>query len=454
MSWPRRAPDRRSVLIPIVAPGAEAGRLLHVLARAGEAGPAVDDPRKLDRTIAALYEHRLYRAGLAALGAVARVARRPTPLLGGWLGTGDTGHGAVLTAVNGQDFKGLTEDNAGSAELGLALALMMQAGRSGPAAVYATGALDRGATLDGVAAPGVAILPVGGLVAKLAAVGASVGLADGGAGASRTAHLFLPDRTLDGQTTAHVHRAEIAQLVATFAARGVTLAVHPVATLDQALDVLGIRRLPRPPRERAAIGLALTGIAAAAIGIGAWGWLTGPVTLAFGTLAAPNGASIATPFATKIDVADGRLVPRPVCRGPDGVPLFRAGEQLVMKIEVTDETPLVRHLGGTRFAIIGLSEISGVREWPEELIGGDGTAPLLVRIPIADGTPETNTIVVLAQRVRRFSGLALRDDVRAVMDKAPREERLNAALAYLARRAPGHLVYKLATAGEDARCGG
>lgn len=97
-------------------------------------------------------------------------------------------------------------------------------------------------------------------------------------------------------------------------------------------------------------------------------------------------------------------------------------------------------------------EISGVREWPEELIGGDGTSPLVVRIPIAEGTPETNIIVVLARRVLRFGGLSLRDEVRAVMDKAPREERLNAALAFLARRAPGHLVYRLATAGDEERC--
>ena len=101
MPWPRRDPDRRSVLIPIVAPGADAGRLLHVLARRAEPGTATDDPRKLDPVIAALFEHRLYRAGLAALGAVNRVARRPRPLLGGWLGTADSGGFSLLSSHGG-----------------------------------------------------------------------------------------------------------------------------------------------------------------------------------------------------------------------------------------------------------------------------------------------------------------------------------------------------------------
>jgi hypothetical protein len=455
MTWFRSKPDAStsSVLVPIVAPGEAMGRLLHVMASGSTAAPRapVDDPRKLDPAIAPLFEHRLYRAGLAALGAISRVARWPTPLLGGLLARGDQGSRVVgtLTAINGQDFKGLTEENAGSAELGLALALLRLNAHGTSDAVYATGALDRGNSLAGVASRSVAVLPVGGLTAKLAAIGASL---DAASTLPTRAILLLPETTLDAAATSEVHALDLARLTLKFAARGVALNTHPVATLDAALKVLDISTMNRPPRERAILTAILSAACVTGVALTAMVWRDATIQLAHKPLDIPGYQEVVTPFSARREGASGKFSPQPRCLGPDGMALYRTGEQLVMHIAVTNDGPVVRALGGHRFGVIGLSELSGVREWPEELIGSGDGSTLLLRIPIADTPPETNYVVVLAQRLRGFGGLALRDEVRAVMDRAPREERINAALTFLARRAPGVLNYKLATGTEDDNC--
>lgn len=442
-------PETRSVLIPIHVANDSAGVLLHVIAR--DLGPHASDARAegAHPAIAGLH-YRFARAGEAALGAVARLQLRPRPLLGGWLGGAHTGPQAALTAVNGQDLKGLTAENSASAELGFSLALVMQEARSRARLVYATGAVDRGTSLSGVTSRSVAVLPVEHLAEKMAGIAASLDTASPAAGSSE-AHLFLPAVTRDGRATATALQTEIAALIAAFAAHGLTLAVHPVATLEAALDVLGIRRLPRPARERAIVAGAGTLCALAIATFAAWWWLTAPVGLAFGRLEFGDSGARQTPLAAKLDPA-GVLRPVRACLGPENMPLYRPGQQIVFRVDATDESALVRRLGGTRFAVIGLSERSGVREWPEELISRGGGAPLDVQIPVAEGEPETNYIVVVARRVRGFGGFAFRDEIRAVMAKAPDGEKINAALGYLAKRAPGHITYKLATAGDDQPC--
>src|SRR5262249_30191456 len=126
----------REVLIPLVGSG-EAGALCRVAAD-GHLPP--QHPAHLDRSISELLEGGLYQAGQQARAAVRRLQ------LGGWLRRPAP---VAVSIVNPGDVAGLAPDNSASAELGLALAMLMFTTQSPNRIVIASGALESGsADLD------------------------------------------------------------------------------------------------------------------------------------------------------------------------------------------------------------------------------------------------------------------------------------------------------------------
>jgi hypothetical protein len=120
----------REALIPLVGDAA-GGSVARIAADAELAAPHA---AHLDRSLIELLENGLYQAGQQAKSAV-----RQFPLPGHtWLPRASE----ALHVVNPGDVVGLGAENANSAELGLALALLMFRAQSEQRAVIASGALD------------------------------------------------------------------------------------------------------------------------------------------------------------------------------------------------------------------------------------------------------------------------------------------------------------------------
>src|SRR5262245_14445484 len=110
--------ETREALIPMVG-----GKLLGTLCRIaadGELPPA--HPAQLDRALSELLESGLYQAGQQAKAA-AHMFKLPRS---GWLRATTV----ALHVVNPGDVVGLAAENATSAELGLALAMLMYRGQT------------------------------------------------------------------------------------------------------------------------------------------------------------------------------------------------------------------------------------------------------------------------------------------------------------------------------------
>jgi hypothetical protein len=120
----------REVLIPLVGPGS--GGALCRVAADGNLPP--HHPAHLDRSISDLLESGLYQAGQQARAAVRRLR-----LNGGWLRRPAP---VALSIVNPGDVAGLAPDNSASAEIGLALAMLMYLAQSPNQTVIASGSLE------------------------------------------------------------------------------------------------------------------------------------------------------------------------------------------------------------------------------------------------------------------------------------------------------------------------
>ncbi|MEQ1713853.1 MAG: hypothetical protein ABL908_20995, partial [Hyphomicrobium sp.] len=396
-----------------------------------------------------LEQYRLYAAGEAALSAIRRLAivrrrggalpvLRERPVSG------------FLEVTNGEAARGLTRETGGSAELGIALALLMHAAQCQTRTVFATGALDRDNDATGALATNVAVRPVAGLSAKIEAVRRS----SGAPGAAMAAILFLPRKTIDHQETAAVHAAELDALRTDFAAKGVELAICPVATLEEAVARLGINGLVMDERSRRLVGLGAAAALLGGLALAGHFWLASPIALELSTWPVAGAGDVPTPLRVRYG-PDHALVRQSDCRDGDRNRLFGPGDRLVLAVAVRAPGRLALALGGYRFAVVGLSETGVVKEFRDReirLVHDAGAPRLAIEIAASDGREERTRVVVLARRIVGFDRLQLREDVRGVMDAVPASERLNAGWVHLQRLAPGSLKSDIRTTAMEVTC--
>jgi hypothetical protein len=501
----------RSVLIPLAGgPTQRPGRLARVLAdgtvtKANDAG--------LNRRIADLLDWGLFEAGSIAAGAVQRLQLAPHPWAL-WRRLSPQSLEPSLSVTNGPDIVGLTPENSRSAELGLALAMAMYAAQSPTRQVMATGELARdaapGPTASQAAAQAaspaaatggaaqskraiirsvirsddVAILPVGEINRKLAGIRHSLetGKLDPSPARPPTLEriaLFLPVRTVSGNPTVDEHATELQLLADACALAGLTLDVHPVATLRQALKVLDIEQLPLTWADRlftSAIGAVA---AAAMIATGASSWLNARIDLAFVPTAVASGTSVMTPTRAVFRSGKALFELQPTCRGAQGLPLYRVGESLILRVAIANRSPLTERLGGYRFAAVTVSEVSGIKVHPEQsfegvtptsavALGANVTVqPAFDQLKpggqskLADGRSiafavtkpaEPNKVIIIARRLREFDAGALERELADATAGKPANQRINAVVVYLSGRVPGYLDYSFLGVEGDATC--
>jgi hypothetical protein len=451
----------RTVLVPLAGASQAGEGVARIEATAGE---TAQRPDGLEPAIASLINWSLYPAGAAALGAVRRLGlKRRKALLAEWILQGPPA--TALTVTNGQDLTGLGADNTSSAELGLALAYLMHAAQSRDRLVIATGALSRN-TDPLTATRNVEILPVGGIAEKILALKRSLKTNKGAAWGQRVL-FFLPVNSPDDRHTADAYVTELRELRDDFRAVGLALEVCPVATLEQAADRLGIDRLATTAAEQWLNRIALGCLGLVVAGVLVYRWINAPIPLGFAPLPLSNAENAMSPVRVRYELgADGHTM-LPPCLGAQRMPVVRIGESLALRVVVTEPSRVVDALGGYRFLLVAVSENSGAKVFPPEAIRAAppaakqavdtrphvGTLQYQISAVVPVVPPaETSKLFVLAKRIVPFDADAVRVSLEAVTRPHPPHQRINAAVTFLARLAPGYLDYSFKSADGDVEC--
>jgi hypothetical protein len=464
--------SRRTVHIPIVQPGRQLAardggedRLIEVytqhyafdpLTKQEEAATREVDARARDkdwdRVAAPLRKVGLYQAGCAAASAVRKLGiRQPLTAMYQRISRLAWIEGQRLQAAGA---RGPSEGQ--SAELGLALVLLMCASGSRERQIIATGAL--GSQPQGVVEDDVEVLPVGSLPAKLRLVltlarhGALPGLGAGG-----ELLFFTPRRfERDGLW------AEVDSLPEVAALHDLGVRVVPVERLSQAATELKALRARHLVHDHMAQALVAALLLAVALGYIWSAAQQGRIPIVF--LPGGGAALDAEPYQACF-TSDGSFYPIPLER--DGiVRLVPVGETLGWTVQVGK--PAQRRLGLAAWfapdqyhvAQVMLSEHSRAKVMIPELTGTG-----VVTVPPGgvwewawqlNDRPETNGLVLLA-RGDPFDADALRE---AILEKFPPASGddgeagldVSAAANFVASQAPGAATFIMRTVEGSLRC--
>jgi hypothetical protein len=466
--------SRRTVHIPIVQPGpaGEGGtraedRLIEVYTQLGtldaltrheeEAWRQLDAKARdkdWDRVAAPLRKVGLYQAGCAAASAVRKLElRRPPTALYQRI--------SRLAWIEGQRLhpggaQGPTEGR--SAELGLALVLLMCACGSRDRQIIATGAL--GGQPGGMVEPDVEVLPVGSLPEKLRLVlalaghGAVPGLEQG-----RELLFLTPRRFQDeGGEWRDVHElAEVAEL------QRCNVRVVPVARLGEAAAVLKAHRARHLPGDR--MVASVLGALVLATGLG-MAWQSVQETHVPMTFVAVSGALAPQPFQACF-TPDGGFYP--MALGRDGIGYnVPGGETIGWRVRIGRPPEERGGLGAWLapdayyVAQVMVSEHSRAKVIVPRLAGAEA-----VRVPAGETWEwawklndrlETNGLVLLAQGGRPFDPEVLRARLWERFPRAAEDDPggpgldVSAAVDFVAAQAPGAVKFIVQTVEDPVRC--
>ena len=403
----------REALIPLI--DATSGGSVARIAADGEL-PA-PHAAQLDRSLVELLENGLYQAGQAA-----KSAARLCPLPGrGWLPRA----GEALHVVNPGDVIGLGAENANSAELGLALALLMFRAQTDQRAVIASGALDLNSGRREIP-----VLPIHHLAGKLRLVERHFSQ-PGSAPAPR--HCLIPVHDPDGVDTIERYVEE------TQALKVLGIEVRGVSTLAEAAQCVGARRAAVTPAERRlrrlVIAVPAILLAAAALHYG----FNAPIAMSFVPLANADGSIITTPARQGVRRASSSEL-LPPCRVDGSLPAFSVGERIAVRLRTGSQQDRSRWFGGYHHALVSISG-SGVKVLPPPTaipVGAGADTGYLLEVR----EPEEETLLVwLAKRGAPFDTAALESQLRRQLQSLEPAERISAARNMLQSAAPGVLLY-------------
>jgi hypothetical protein len=366
----------------------------------------------------------LYQAGQHAIAAV-RLFALPGAR---WLPRAPE----ALHVVNPGDVVGLAAENANSAELGLALALLMFGAQTQQAAVIASGALDLRVGRD------VKVLPVHHLARKLRLV-LNHFSQPGTAPAPR--YFIVPAHDPDGIAVADRYRQEIDAL-------GILgIEVHVVSSLGDAVRLLDAKHRAMTRMERGVRGLLAATAVLLLTALVVRSWLIAPIALTFTPVANADGSIVATPARAAIGASSVQLLPP--CRAGD-LPAFPIGEHMAVHLRSGSTHGLGSWLGGGfRHALVSISG-SGLKVLPppaSAAVAPGSDAGYLIEIR----EPQEETLLVwLAKRGSPFDTSELEERLRGKLQTLRPSERISAARNLLQAAAPGVILYSFRSVPPEA----
>jgi hypothetical protein len=405
------------VFVPLVGANGESAQVFEAIA--GDIPPEAHPARLLPQ-ISELFDFGLYGIGQTVREAVARFVDTRRAKL--WLNRRNGRVNPWNLRISDLQIGRLSDENARSAGLGLALAAICQAFGRDPGVVFATGEIK---LPGGPGAPVVAVGPVDGLRGKLMLVGDYiVQHRKTLAGARMT--VVLPSTTPDGRSLATVEASILARLKAEAQDAGAAIQFVFADTLDGVEAALGPFAMHEIVTPKRAIGL-VAAIGALAIVIGGWLALThAPIELAWASVATAQGQSRGIrvdptdtePQRARYDSATDKLQLLSDCFDEQRQPLVVGGETLLMRVTAHDGLPFASKLRPPRIFIAAVSRAADPVILDADHFhalapppGSDATLDLMTAIPIEPVEDEVRLFVV-ATRDPAIELSALQEDLR------------------------------------------
>ncbi|MBK1720088.1 hypothetical protein CKO27_21015 [Thiocystis violacea] len=399
-----------------------------------------DADKRLAPVAAPLLSAQLFESGCVAAMAVRKLGLRPAPLAWwqrlrpyAWL------ESRRLFAADAIPTLG------SSAELGLALALLLPSARFKGVAI-ASGSLSGEA--PELRDRDVAVHPVGRLEEKLRKIlDRSEALLAAGRGPS-PALCFTPITDDQGRSVAEL------EIVARLRRQGIE--VVPIRWLSEAIMRLGCERLPLMGADRLVLAAGLTFGIGIALAASAWLWRAYPIPLAFER---GGGQAIASEPYLACVTTDGRhTIPQPIAR-QNRIPWLKGGQKLAWSVRVgTPDAWDARVLStfGSRgyYLLFAVVSAEGRRILVDHAPADDHrkTSPIYRTIPgelweqwfqIPPAFEEGEcALVILARRDRSFDPNALGRALAAQAGPRQGADWLNSAVNFLQSQAPGFLIYQ------------
>ena len=404
------------VFVPLVGANGESAQMFEAIA--GDAAPE-PHPARLLPQISELFDFGLYGIGQTVREAVARFVDARRARL--WLGRRNGRVNDWNLRISDLQVGRLSDENARSAGLGLALAAICQAFARDPGIVFATGEI---LLPSAPGAPGVAVGPVGGVRGKLSLVGDYIVRHRANLQGARMS-VVLPNVAADGRPLAEVEAPIIALIVAAAKEAGAKLEFIFAETLDsveQAFGPFAMREIITP--RRAIVGSSVA--AAAALGWALWAaWTHAPINLAWGAVTPASltrGVDLTPPDPlpqrAHYDVASDKLQLLGPCYDAQRQPLAIGGETLVLRVTARDGLPLASLLRPARLFVASVSraadpvilDASHFRSLNSSA-APDAPVDLMMAVPIEPVEDEVRLFVV-ATRDPRLEISAVQDELR------------------------------------------
>lgn len=445
------------VFVPLVGANGESAQVFEAIA--GEIAPEAHPARLLPQ-ISELFDFGLYGIGQTVREAVARFVDARRAKL--WLGRRNGRVNPWNLRISDLQIGRLSDENARSAGLGLALAAICQAFGRDPGVVFATGEIK---LPGGPGAPVVAVGPVDGLRGKLMLVGDYI-VQHRKSLAGERMTVVLPSTTPDGRSLAEAEASTIQRLKSEAGDAGATLDFVFADTLDGVEEALGpfaMREIVTPKR---AIGLTAA-ICALAILITGWTALIhAPIELAWAPVATAEGqsrgirvdAADTTPQRARYDSATDKLELLGACFDEQRQPLVIGGETLLIRVTARDGLPFASKVRPPRIFIAAVSRAADPVILDADHFHPlntpptpDATVDLMTAIPIEPVEDEVRLFVV-ATRDPAVELSALQEDLRKHLQGLSGAAVLTTTESFLQDRLGAEIEYQFKVTNDRSLC--
>jgi hypothetical protein len=444
------------VFVPLVGANGESAQVFEAIA--GDIPPEAHPARLLPQ-ISELFDFGLYGIGQTVREAVARFIDARRAKL--WLGRRNGRVNSWNLRISDLQIGRLSDENARSAGLGLALAAICQAFGRDPGVVFATGEIK---LPGGPGAPIVAVGPVDGLRGKLMLVGDYiVQHRKTLAGARMT--VVLPATTPDGRSLAAAEASTLQRLKVEASDAGAALDFVFADKLDGVEAALGPFAMHEIVTPRRAIAIAAA-VCALAIVVAGWTALThapielawAPVTAAAQTRGIHVDGEDTTPQRARYDSATDKLQLLSSCFDEQRQPLVIGGETLLMRVTARDGVPFASRLRPPRIFIAAVSRAADPVILDADHFhplntpaASDATLDLMTAIPIEPVEDEVRLFVV-ATRDPAIELSALQDDLRKHLQGLSGAAVLTTTESFLQDRLGAEIEYQFKVTNDRSLC--
>lgn len=437
------------VFVPLVGADGAGQQLFEAIAGAT---PPDEHPARLMPQISELYDFGLYRIGQTVREAVTRFADARRDRV--WLGRRNARLKPWHLRISELQVGRLSDENARSAGLGLALAALLETFGRPQGVVFATGEILLPQTPDAIGA--VAVGPVDGIRGKLGLVGDYIGQHRAQLGDARIT-LVLPATAVDGRPLADAESRIIARVREAARSAGVDLTVVHIATLDDLEPIFGpFSAEPLLSARKAAWSATAATILAAAVG--GWTWLaTAPVDLAWAPVEETAGAE-AAPRRAHYRADIDKLELKSTCYDEQRQPVVVGGETVVLRVTATDGRPFASAVAPVRFFIASVSRAAdpvildaSLFRTTDATVRPGVLTDAVAAIPV-EATDDEIRLFVVATRDRTVSLSGLTDELRTRLKGLEGAAVLTTSAQFLKDRFDGQIDYQFKVTTDATRC--